>query len=244
MEKWRTTISTHINGELYIRGEKLTDLIRSRTFVEIIFLLWRGRFPKKNEAAMFNAMLIASAEHGLEAPSTFVARTVSSTGNSLSSAVAGGVLTMGEWHGGAIEKAAYILQLNESPEKVIRDAVKNKSRVFGFGHRLYKERDPRAQALFNKARTLGFYGKFVKKALKLEHFLKLRTKKVLPINIDGALAALFLELGFDWRLARGFFILSRVAGLVAHAHEEAVNEKPYRRLSDEDVEYVGPKLRR
>ena len=84
----------------------------------------------------------------------------------------------------------------------------------------------------------------MKKALKLEHFLKLRTKKVLPINIDGALAALFLELGFDWRLARGFFILSRVAGLVAHAHEEAVNEKPYRRLSDEDVEYVGPKLRR
>lgn len=244
MEKWRTTISTHKNGELYVRGEKLADLIQSRTFVEIVFLLWKGKFPKKKEAAVFNAMLVASAEHGLEAPSTFVARSVSSTGNSLSSAVAGGILAMGEWHGGAIEKAAYILQTRESPEKIIRDAIKSKSRVSGFGHRLYKERDPRVQALFKKARTLGFYGKFVKKALKLEHLLKLHTKKVLPINIDGALAALFLELGFDWRLARGFFIIGRTAGLIAHAHEEAVCERPYRRLSDEDVEYIGPKLRK
>lgn len=243
MDKWRTTISTHRNGELYVRGKKLTDLIRSRTFVEIIFLLWRGKLPRKNEAAMFNAMLVASSEHGLEASSTFVARTVTSTGNSFSSAIAGGILTMGEWHGGAIERAAYILQLRESPEKIVRDAAKNRSRVSGFGHRLYKERDPRAQALFDRARTLGFYGKFVKKALRLESLLKLRTKKVLPINIDGALAALFLELGFDWRLARGFFILARIAGITAHCFEEMVNEKPYRRLSEEDVEYIGPTIK-
>lgn len=244
MEKWSTAISTRRGEELYIRGQKLSVLIENYSFLEIVFLLWRGKLPRKKEILMFNALLVAASEHGLEAPSTFVARTVASTGNPLNSALSAGFLTMGEWHGGAVEKAAQGLQSKTSAKKIVQEVRQRGERLPGFGHKVYKEGDPRVRVLFSMAKRLGFRGHFVKKALALGRELKKQTGKTLPLNIDGAMAALLLELGFDWRLAKGIFMLSRLAGLVAHIHEETVCEKPYRRLSEEDVIYRGPRIKR
>ena len=59
------------------------------------------------------------------------------------------------------------------------------------------------------------------------------------INVDGAIAGVVSDMGFDYRLGKGFFIIGRVVGLVAHIFEEIVREKPFRRIAEEEIEYDG-----
>ncbi len=241
MEKWKTAISTRQNGELYIRGYRFLGLLKKRDFIEIVFLLWRGKFPSRNETKMFNAMLVSAAEHGVEAPSTFVSRTVASCGTSFSAAIAAGVLAIGERHGGAVEKIAFHLQSGSSAKEIVSSALKRKEYLAGFGHKVYKTGDPRVSMLFSQAKKYKLAGKYIKKLLDIEIELKRQSGKLIPINIDGALGALLCELGFDWRLGKAVFILSRIAGISTHVLEEIKNEKSYRRLSEKDVEYIGIK---
>lgn len=242
--RWQTAISNRRDGELYIRGHKFLDLLKKRDFVDIVFLLWRERFPSKNESKMFNAMLVSAAEHGIEAPSTFVPRTVVSCGTPFSTAVASGILAIGERHGGAVEKVAFLLQSPVSAKDIVRDTLKNKEYLAGFGHKIYKTGDPRVKELFSQAKKHKLFGKYIGKVLNMERELKKQSGKLVPLNIDGALGALLCELGFDWRLGKAVFILARIAGISAHVLEEIKNEKSYRRLSEEDVEYVGIKPRK
>lgn len=240
--KWRTAISTHKGGELYIRGEALTKLIDKYSFTEAIFLILKGTVPGKREKEMLDAVLVAPIEHGVEAPSAFVARTVASTGNSMNAALAAGFLATGDWHGGAVEQAARMLQSNKTPAQIVSDALAKKERVSGYGHKLYKDADPRAAAIFAKAKKLKFYGKYVGRAIAIQKELEKQSGKKLALNIDAAIAAVISELGFDWRLGKAFFALGRLPGIIAHAHEEMLNEKPYRRFEESDVEYIGPKI--
>jgi citrate synthase len=243
MEKWKTKISMRGKVGLNIRGYELLKLIREKSFIEVIFLLWRGTFPAINEEKMFNTMLVASSEHGLEAPSTFIARTVASCGTSLSTAIGAGILAIGERHGGAVEKIAFHMQSGISAKTIVQETLKNKEHLAGFGHKIYKTGDPRVEELFLQAKKYKLYGKFVKKALELERELGRQSKKSIPLNIDGALGALCLELGFDWNMGKAFFILARVAGIAAHVHEEITDSKTYHRLSEEDIDYIGPELK-
>lgn len=215
------------------------DLLSERNFVDLVFLLWRGKFPSRVETRMFNTMLVAAAEHGLEVPSTFTARTVASCGVSISTAIGAGILAIGERHGGAVEKLAYYLQSDDLAEKIVGRTLKNKEHLAGFGHKVYKTGDPRVKELFSQAKKNKLHGKYVKKALELERELERQSRRLIPLNIDGALGALMLELGFNWRLGKAVFILARVAGIAAHTLEEIDNGKSYRRLSEEDIEYIG-----
>lgn len=240
MEKWRTKISRHKDGRFYVRGLSLEELIQKHTFTEVIFLLLRGNLPSEKEAKMLDAILVATAEHGVQAPSTFVTRAAVSTGNPMNAALAAGILTVGEWHGGAVEKCAQMLQSEKSAEEIVADVVKSKEKLAGYGHKVYKDEDPRTAAIFNKAKELGLPQKYIDKAVAIQQEFEKQSGKKLPINIDGAIAAITSELGFDWRLGKAVFALGRMPGMIAHAHEEIVNEKPYRRLEDNDVEYTGP----
>jgi citryl-CoA lyase len=65
-------------------------------------------------------------------------------------------------------------------------------------------------------------------------------EKPLPINVDGAIAAVISDMEFDWRLGKAFFVLGRSAGLVAHVYEEMTTQKPMRRMCETEVEYDGP----
>ena len=167
-------------------------------------------------------------------------RAAASTGNPISSALAAGILTVGEWHGGAVEKCAEMFQSERSAEEIVADALKNKEKLAGYGHKIYKDEDPRAAAIFAKAKGLGLSQKYIDKAVAIQQEFEKQSGKKLPINIDGAIAAIISELDFDWRLGKAVFALGRLPGMIAHAHEEIVNEKPYRRLEDDDVEYTGP----
>ncbi|MEX0916574.1 MAG: citryl-CoA lyase [Candidatus Spechtbacterales bacterium] len=237
--KWRTSISEKRGEEQFVRGYSLKGLMASASFAEATFLLMRGAMPTKEEATLFNAMLVACIEHGVEPPSAFMARVAASTGNAMNAALASGVLAISEFHGGAIEAAALLLQSEKSATQIVAEAKAAGTFIPGLGHKVYKDVDPRADFLFKKAEELRIASSFCAKEKEIQEEL-VATGVTLPINIDGALAALMSDMGFDWRLGKALFILGRLPGMIAHAHEEMVNEKPYRRISPEDIEYIGP----
>lgn len=237
--KWRTGISQSKEGELYVRGAKLTDLIRAATFPQAVFLTLRGRMPSAAEEAMLNVILVACVEHGVQAPSAFVPRAVASTGNQVNAALAAGMLAIGDWHGGAIEEAARCLQSEKSPKEIVQEATIAGKPVSGLGHKVYKDEDPRTAVIFGKARELGFSDQYIRKIETIRDEIAATTGKRLPVNVDGAIAAIISELGFHWRIGKAFFALGRMPGMIAHIEEEMMNEKPYRRIDDADVEYVG-----
>lgn len=242
---WKTAIAKATEEETLIRGHELTELIKETNFTQTIFLTLKGEMPTKQEERMLNAILVSSIDHGIAPPSVVATRTVLSGGNSLNTAVGAGVLTLGDAHGGAIEQSAKMLQElvkeHKDLKSFVTDAVQKKLRLAGFGHKVYTT-DPRTTTLLGIAREIGFSGSYVTTALALEKTLEEVKGKKLCLNVDGAIAAIISEMGFDYKLGKGFFIIARVVGLVAHAYEE-MQEPPVRRLPDELHEYIGKEKR-
>ena len=122
---------------------------------------------------------------------------------------------------------------------VITGMREQKRVISGFGHRLHKE-DPRTKRLFGLAREYGIAGSYIRIARSVESKLKELTGKHLPVNVDGAIAAVLCELGFPASFGNLFFILSRIPGLSAHIHEEQTRYKPMRQIDPLAWEYDGP----
>ena len=232
-----TSITNPKTGE--VRGVKLEKLISNYTFTQAIFLLLHGRLPNESELQLFNAMLVAGIDHGPGPASAFVARSVVSTGNPPNSALAAGILAIGDYHGGAIEKAMQTFaQLDQDPATLVSQTIANKQILFGFGHKKYKKEDPRTTALEQKAQSLNLEIPHLNFARAIEQELEHQKGKKLVLNIDGTLAALLLDLGFtNSKLGKLFFALSRAPGLIAHILEELENEKPVRRLPDSQITF-------
>lgn len=249
MPKYRTAITTHVEGKPHVYGYDLTKLAGEASFARVIYLILKGEMPDKNAEKMIDAMLVVAIDHGVEPSSVVAARNVYSGGSPVQAAVAAGTLAFGEFHGGAIEQAMENFKeyLGTEPKKMVDDFAKAGKRIAGFGHRLYTV-DPRTEKLLSLAQELGFYGKYVKFAKSLEEELARSTSsgqaKKLPLNVDGIFAALLLEMEFNPKVGKGFFIIARTPGLVAHVVEEALREKPVRRLEEKEVEYDGPRPRR
>ena len=237
-KKWKTGVAGIINGEAHIYGYKVTDLIDGVTFTDAIWLELKDELPTEKEKAMLDAILISTIDNGLGPPSITNARNSASAGNPMQAAVAAGVLGVGEAHGGAIEECARLLQMGLTAQKLVEKIISSGERIPGFGHKVYTT-DPRATQIFAKAKELGFYGEHCGLAQEVEKVLESTKGKKIPINVDGAIAAVVSDMGFDYRLGKGFFIIGRVVGLVAHVFEEWVREKPFRRISEEEIEYDG-----
>lgn len=243
---WKTAISHVADGKEIIRGYDLKELIHEKTFVETIFLVLKGELPNDNETRMMNALFTACIDHGIGVSSAMTARTVVSTGNSLHTALAAGVLSLGTLHGSAIEDAAKFFQENvgeKDVEGMIKKLKDQKIRIAGYGHKIL-DHDPRSEALFDLARETGFYGKHCAFAESVHTALNAVSSKKLPINVDGAMGAIISDMGFDWRIAKGFFIIGRVPGLVAHVYEEMTQGNGLRRLDEDEPEYIGPSERK
>jgi citrate synthase len=245
-EKSKTNITSIEPGKIRIKGYDIVDLMGRKSFADIVYLVLKGELPSQSEARMMDAILTSSVDHGPTSPSSLATRTVVSGGNPLNAAVAGGILTIGDIHGGAIEQCARILQgwaprhgdAKSVAQELLDDLSSRKMRMPGFGHRLHKT-DPRTIRLFEMAETLNFSGKHQRLARAVEMAFA-EGGKALPVNVDGAIAAVISDMGFDWRLGKGFFIISRTVGLVAQAYEERTREKPMRKLGLENYEYDGP----
>lgn len=253
MTPWRSAIVQAEAEQLRIRGYAVGELMSHASFAEVVFLLHRGRLPAPAEARLLNAVLIASADHGAGAPSCATAR-LAASGNrqSVSAAVAAGLLAIGDEHGGAGALAMEMIaaatpamttgQQSAAAAAVaaIEHARAEHRRLPGLGHRTHT-RDPRVTVLFEMAEAEGMAGHGIAFMRALESAAAVRIKP-LPLNIDGALAAVLHDLGFPPIAGKLIFIVGRAAGLTAEVAEELEREKPMRiRIP---VDYDGPAPRR
>lgn len=229
--KFHTKISKTENGKHFVRGHNIVELLSKHSFAEVMLLLLRGDLGTANEAKLLEAMLVASVENGIEAPSLYVPRIVAASGNDFHVALAASCLAIGSKHGGAAEAGAILLASEKTAEAIVEE---NKI-IPGFGHKIYKDADPRATALYEKAKQLGFAATYFEKAYAIEKTLAAKKNKKLPLNIDGAIAATLLELKLDPRLGKALFMIARLVGASAHILEELNQGNSYYRLEGGDV---------
>ena len=248
---WKSKITKVEPNHLVTRGYRQEDLIGNISYPHVVYLLLKGELPSEEHGKMIDAILTACIDHGVTPPSSIAARTVASGGVPLPTAVAAGVLSIGDAHGGAIEKGAKFLQdgivrmknerksIAEMGKMLVKEARENHKRILGFGHRVHTA-DPRTKRLFTLADELKISGDHIALSKVIETELESSAGRKLPINVDGAIAAITSDMGFDYRLGKAFFLLGRVAGLTAHVYEEQTREKPMRKMFSVDCEYDGP----
>jgi citrate synthase len=201
-----------------------------------------------------DAILVSSIDHGATPPSALAARTLASTGATLSTSVAAGIMSINRHHGGAIEDCAQQLKaiadratresisINEAAQRTLAEMREAGQRMAGFGHRLHTK-DPRTVRLFELAREAGVDGPHIQAARAVEKALA-NAKKSLPINVDGAIGATLADLGMNPAAFNGIFMIARTPGLVAHVIEEQTRERPMRRIDPINHGYDGPPPRK
>jgi citrate synthase len=244
---WRTAISRVEPNSIRVRGYDLVELIGRRSFGDVVYLLLAGELPAGNEGRMVEACLVAASEHSVVAPSVDAARFVASAGVPLQAAAAAGMIGLGDHHGGAVDACARLFldaadAGGDEREGIARIAASLKAegrRLPGYGHVVH-DPDPRARRLLDVAGELGFGGRWCGLALAFEAVTEDVFGKHLAMNVDGALAAILLELGLDWRLGKAFYVIARPPGFVAHVFEEQTRERPYRDVGWRNVAYDGP----
>jgi citrate synthase len=249
---WGTALSETTDDSISIRGYDLAELIGAVPFPAVVHLLYTGELPDPPTARLIDAVMVASIDHGAGAPSVLAARTAISGGATLQAGAAAGLLTLGEFHGAAVDAAMLAIGAvvhataagDESPPAVADRLVDTwraeGRRVPGFGHRQHRRRDPRLDRLFALAREAGVAGRHVAAATAIEAALARSVGRPVPLNIDGAMAAILGEVGFPSDLGNALFIASRITGILAHANEERQTMAPMRRVDPEDHAYHGP----
>ncbi len=233
---WRTSICDISPGKIAFRGYAIEDLIGNVSFPAMIWLMLRGELPTRDQSALLEATLVASVDHGPQAPSIAAARMAVSCGLPLNGAMASAINMLDDVHGGAGEQAVELYDdvisrqdagrtvEEAAAEAIDRHTAENGKYLPGFGHRFHPI-DPRTGRLLTLvAETVqrgGVAGRHLAAGCAIERVLATRKGKLVPMNIDGATAVIYGELGFAPPLARGVFCLSRAVGILAHAWEQS-----------------------
>lgn len=251
--KWTTGITKIEPNKVAVRGHDIASLMGKVSFGAAVYLILTGKLPDESTSRLMDAILVSSIDHGATPPSALAARTVASTGASLSQSVAAGIASINKHHGGAIEDAGRYLAalikqaaaskrtLDEVAAEEVARIKSSGDRIAGFGHRIHTK-DPRTAKLFELAGAAGLSdgpGTHIGAARAVERAFA-ATGKPLPINVDGALGAILSDLGLDPRIFNGIFMIARSPGLVAHVNEEQTRERPMRRIDPENHAYDGP----
>ncbi len=232
---WKTDIIDMQPNSIRYRGYPIQDLIGNVTFAQMAWLMLRGELPTAGQGKLLDAALMAAVDHGPQAPSIAIARMAATCGVGLNNAMASAVNVLGDVHGGAGEQAVELYQdvaarqdagadLGDAVKAALADYVAQYGKfISGFGHRFHT-RDPRAPRLFelvDQAAHAGeVNGRFATIARAIEAELAASKGRPIPMNIDGATAVIYAELGFPAPLARGLFCLSRSVGILSHAWEQ------------------------
>jgi citrate synthase len=256
-DRWQTSLTAIAPNQILIRGYPLDEMMGRLGFAEAVYLLFMGELPSAAIGRMLNAVLVSSIDHGVTPPSTLATRNVATSRAPLQDCVAAGILAFGPHHGGDIESCMRFLDrgltlmragksLKEAAETIVVECLQRNEVPSGFGHRFHT-RDPRAARLFQMALELELEGEHVRLIRAAERALEAyggRFERPLPVNVDGAIAAICADLGFAYELGNAIFLISRLPGLIAHAHEERSQQAPMRQIDPKDHDYDGARERR
>ncbi|SMG49171.1 citryl-CoA lyase [Paraburkholderia susongensis] len=232
---WSTSIIDIHPGSIKVRGYPIQELIGTIGFPQMIWLMLRGELPEAAQAHLFEAALVASVDHGPHAPSIAISRMATSCGLPLNGAMASALNALDDVHGGAGQQAvelyesiAQLMDAGAAESAAVEQGVDafiaaHGKYLPGFGHRFHPV-DPRATRLLalvdESVLEKTIHGRYAAIARGIEALLKQRKNKPVPMNIDGATAVIYAELGFAPELARGVFCLSRAVGILSHAWEQ------------------------
>jgi citrate synthase len=249
----RTGIGATTADSITIRGRDLAgDLMGSVTFTELSFLLVQGTRPTPGQARLLDAVLVSLADHGLT-PTVLAARlTYTGAPESLQGAVAAGLLGAGSVFLGVVEDAAVFLEqivaasgggaeadLRAAADAAVTARRAEARRIPGLGHPIHKVEDPRTPRIYAIAADAGLLGPNLRALEMVADANTRQSGRALPINGAGAGGAALADLGFAPAIVRGFALLARTAGLVAHLAEEMAQPMgmPLFREIDERVTY-------
>jgi citrate synthase len=255
--RWSTSLTSIAPNKILIRGYPLDEMMGRLSFADAVYVLLMGELPTPAIGRMLNAILVSSIDHGVTPPSTLATRNVATSGAPLKDCVAAGILAFGPHHGGDIESCMRFLDAglamirggqaeNAAVEAIAEACAQRREVPPGFGHRFHT-RDPRAARLFQMALELELDGEHVRLIRAIEHALDVRHSAFghpVPVNVDGAIAAISADLGFAYELGNAIFLISRMPGLIAHAHEERARQTPMRQIDPKDHAYDGARERR
>lgn len=198
----------------------LLETAQKATFTEMIFEMLTERKPSESEIKLLNLILDLSADHGPNAPSAVATIAATKEGKTMGESVGLGMAQIGDRHGGAggpLMEIMYRVKSQESRvEDIVRNLLEKGERLPGMGHRVYKDLDPRAQLIMKTAVDNGVGAEFVEMVNNLRDELEKQSGKSLPVNIDGAIAAVFCGFGLKPELGIAVFIIARAPGLCAH----------------------------
>lgn len=199
----------------------------SPNLVKTVCKLWWGKTFEANELRLIEAMMVGSIFHQ-GAPSCVHGQEVAELGGNLELSLIGGLATIGPIHGRATSICAQMLQDdNRSVKELVSDYLAHNRTIPGLGHRVYKREDPRVTQLVTFAETIRPSWPFWQRLSEIARELELQ-KIALPINIDGAIAALLSDLEIPWEKTGIVFVWPRMAGLAASYFEQTKHAMPIR----------------
>ncbi len=250
-ETWSQPITRIEPNQVAVRGYRIDELMGRVPFAHVVYLVLKGELPSEAQGRVMDAILVSSVDHGATPPSALAARTVASGGAPLTTGIAAGIMTINRHHGGAIEDCMNVLQETVARKRAKgQDALtaarelmaeyrEQKKRVPGYGHRVHTD-DPRTKKLFAICEQEGVAGEYIEMGRALRQAMKESLGKDLPMNVDGAIAAVLCELDFAPEMGNGLFAIARTVGLTAHVFDEITAQRPMRRISPTAQEYSGP----
>jgi len=231
----KTPIGYTTRDDIFVRGRNIaTEIIGKLDFVDMIFLAATGQTPSEPMKRMANAIMVTVADHGLT-PSAIATRlTFLGAPESIQGAVAAGLLGAGDHFLGTMQTGAQMLQqaivelradagdaeFDDCARALVRAYRASKRIVPGIGHPIHIHGDPRVPALRQIAGECGFEGRHWRLAGAIERAAQAEYGKRLPMNAAGAVAACISDMGLEPIWARGFALIGRSAGLVAHLIDE------------------------
>ena len=253
---WRQKVGHIAAGDILIRGYPLTEIIENLSYAEALYLTLRGELPNQKETRVMNALLCGIVDHEFINATTPAARFVASAfPESSIPGIAAGVLAMGSYTVSPQDSTALInsayelmkrenLTMEETAKRVVKDYQQSKRRIPGLGHPVYKEADPRAVALRKVAIEAGLWGEKSQLYEAIhDEFVKSMGRPIC-INIDGMMACVGNEMGFDPLEMAGIAALSFMCGIIAHVVEEIREGVPLRVIPPElGSKYAGPEER-
>ena len=242
-----TRLCTHTLTSLHYRDADLVeDLMGKKTFTEVMLMQILGRTPRPVDLRITDVVLIVLMEHCLT-PSAIATRLIyMSAPENLQGAVSAGLLAVGSSFVGTMENCARLLDrilAAADPDAEALEIARHykglKSPVPGFGHHLHKPVDPRAYKLLELGRAEPELAGDKLRALEsLSKAVDSVAGRPITLNATGAVAALLGEIGVPTNVMRGFAVISRAAGLVAHIVEE--QNSPSGRFIWDTVEHAIP----